>query len=65
MYCCKCLKLYECFEDHVKCVTAYPTAMDWVRESQKVTEKVSEQEYKAPGCFGLGDKTLLDPLLPR
>ena len=65
MYCCKCLKLYECFEDHKRCVTAYPCAMDWFRESQHVTEKVSEPECTVQGCFGLGDRTLLDPLIPR
>ena len=65
MYCCKCLKVYECFEDHVKCVATFPSALDWVRESKRITEKANEPAYTALQCFGLVDRTLYDPLLPQ
>jgi hypothetical protein len=43
MYCDYCKKLYECFEDHKECIKQYPTALHWLHESQKFTEKMSEK----------------------
>lgn len=37
MYCCHCLKPYDCYENHKTCIALFKRETDWFWESQQYT----------------------------